>query len=93
MTIDLSTTYLGLRLSNPLIASSSPLTGNLDSLRRLEDAGAAAVVLPSLFEEQLPSAISGSETSFVRPSHAAANSTSAAGCRPDSNHDPAGPDA
>ena len=45
MTIDLSTTYLGLRLSNPLIASSSPLTGNLDSLRRLEDAGAAAVVL------------------------------------------------
>lgn len=51
--IDLSTTYLGLRLTSPLVASSSPMTGNLDSLRRLEDAGASAVILPSLFEEQL----------------------------------------
>jgi dihydroorotate dehydrogenase (fumarate) len=51
--MDLSTTYLGLRLKHPLIASSSPLTGELDSLRRLEDAGAAAVVLPSIFEEQI----------------------------------------
>ena len=51
--MDLSTTYLGLRLKHPLIASSSPLTGEFDNLRRLEDAGAAAVVLPSIFEEQI----------------------------------------
>ena len=53
MTIDLATTYLGLALKNPIVASASPLTGHLDSLRQLEEAGAAAVVLPSLFEEQL----------------------------------------
>jgi dihydroorotate dehydrogenase (fumarate) len=51
--VDLGTRYLGLRLRTPLVASSSPLTGGLDGLRRLEDAGVAAVVLPSLFEEQL----------------------------------------
>ena len=51
--MDLATTYLGLPLKHPLIASSSPLTAELDSLRRLEDAGAAAVVLPSIFEEQI----------------------------------------
>ena len=51
--MDLATTYLGLDLRNPLIASASPLTGTLDGLRRLEDAGAAAVVLPSLFEEEI----------------------------------------
>jgi len=50
---DLATEYLGLHLRSPLVASSSPLTGNLDDLRRLEDAGAGAVVLPSLFEEQI----------------------------------------
>jgi dihydroorotate dehydrogenase (fumarate) len=51
--IDLHTRYLGLELRSPLIASSSPLTGTLDGLRRLESAGAGAVVLPSLFEEEL----------------------------------------
>jgi dihydroorotate dehydrogenase (fumarate) len=50
---DLRTRYLGLDLASPLVASASPLTGSLDGLRRLEDAGAAAVVLPSLFQEQL----------------------------------------
>jgi dihydroorotate dehydrogenase (fumarate) len=50
---DLHTTYMGLELRSPLVASSSPLTRRLDSLRALEDAGAGAVVLPSLFEEQL----------------------------------------
>ena len=50
---DLTTKYLGLALHSPLVASSSPLTGSLDGLRRLEDAGAAAVVLPSLFEEEI----------------------------------------
>ncbi len=51
--MDLSTTYLGLKLKNPLVPSSSPLTRTLDNLRRMEDAGAAAVVLYSLFEEQI----------------------------------------
>ena len=53
MTPDLSTTYLGFDLPNPLIASPGPMTRNVDNLRRLEDAGVAAVILPSLFEEQL----------------------------------------
>jgi dihydroorotate dehydrogenase (fumarate) len=50
---ELSTTYLGLRLRCPVVASSSPLTGDLASLRALDIAGVGAVVLPSLFEEQL----------------------------------------
>ena len=51
--IDLSTTYLGLSLKNPLVASASPLSEDLENIRRLEDAGAAAVVMHSLFEEQI----------------------------------------
>jgi len=51
--IDLSTEYLGLKLDNPLVPSSSPLTGELDSAKKLEDAGASALVLPSLFEETI----------------------------------------
>jgi dihydroorotate dehydrogenase (fumarate) len=51
--MDLTSTYLGLRLTNPLVASASPLTGDFDRVRRLEEAGVAAVVLPSLFEEQI----------------------------------------
>ena len=46
--MDLTTHYMGLRLSNPLIASASPLNGDLGTLRALEDHGAAAVVLPSI---------------------------------------------
>jgi dihydroorotate dehydrogenase (fumarate) len=53
MKADLRTTYLGLQLASPLVASSSPLTGDVDSLRALEDAGVAAVVLPSVFEEEV----------------------------------------
>ncbi len=53
MSADLSTSYLGLDLSGPVIASASPLTGRLDGLVALEDAGASAVVLPSLFEEEV----------------------------------------
>ncbi|MGH2595501.1 MAG: dihydroorotate dehydrogenase-like protein [Actinomycetota bacterium] len=53
MTVDLRTTYLGLELANPIVPSASPLGQRVDTLRRLEDAGAAAVVLPSLFEEQI----------------------------------------
>jgi dihydroorotate dehydrogenase (fumarate) len=51
--MDLTTTYLGLKLKNPLVPSSSPLSRNLNTLRRMEDNGAAAVVLYSLFEEQI----------------------------------------
>lgn len=51
--MDLTTRYLGLRLRNPLIASASPLNGELATLRALEDYGAGAVVLPSIFEEQV----------------------------------------
>jgi dihydroorotate dehydrogenase (fumarate) len=51
--IDLTTTYLGLKLRTPLVASASPLSQEIDSIRRLEDSGASAVVLYSLFEEQL----------------------------------------
>lgn len=50
---DLTTTYLGLELASPLVASSSPLTGRIETLLQLEEAGIAAVVLPSLFEEQV----------------------------------------
>ena len=51
--MDLTTHYMGLRLRNPLVASASPLNGDLDQLCRLENAGAGAVVLPSIFEEQI----------------------------------------
>lgn len=51
--MDLTTSYLGLTLKNPVIASASPLTIDVDNIRRIEDAGGAAVVLPSLFEEQI----------------------------------------
>lgn len=51
--MDLKTTYLGLQLKNPLVPSSSPLTQTLDGMKRLEDAGAAAIVMASLFEEQI----------------------------------------
>ncbi len=53
MSVDLSSRYLGLPLRNPIVASASPLTSSVDSLKRLEEAGVAAVVLPSLFEEQI----------------------------------------
>ena len=51
--MDLSTTYLGLKLRSPLVPSASPLSDDIGSIKRMEDAGAAAVVLYSLFEEQL----------------------------------------
>ncbi len=52
-TIDLSTNYLGLKLKNPLVASASPLCEDVGNVRRIEDSGASAVVLHSLFEEQI----------------------------------------
>jgi dihydroorotate dehydrogenase (fumarate) len=54
MTIDLSTTYMGLELRSPLVVgAAAPLTEEIDNLKRMEDAGAAAIVLHSLFEEQI----------------------------------------
>lgn len=51
--MNLTTTYLGLKLKNPLMPGASPMVDNLDNVRRLEDAGAAAIVLRSLFAEQI----------------------------------------
>ncbi|MGA2176759.1 MAG: dihydroorotate dehydrogenase-like protein [Verrucomicrobiota bacterium] len=51
--MDLTTTYLGLKLRTPLVCAASPLSQQLDNLKRMEDAGSSAVVLHSLFEEQL----------------------------------------
>lgn len=51
--MDLTTSYLGLKLKNPLVPSASPLSRNLDTCRELEDAGASAIVMYSLFEEQI----------------------------------------
>jgi dihydroorotate dehydrogenase (fumarate) len=50
---DLSSTYLGMKLKNPVVVSSSPLQRDLDNIRRMEDSGAAAIVMHSLFEEQI----------------------------------------
>lgn len=51
--IDLTATYLGMQLKNPLVASASPISKKVDGVRRLEDAGVSAVVMYSLFEEQI----------------------------------------
>ncbi|MBB4265754.1 dihydroorotate dehydrogenase-like protein [Roseospira visakhapatnamensis] len=51
--MDMRCRYLGLSLEHPVVASASPLSGTLDGIRRLEDAGAAAVIMPSLFEERI----------------------------------------
>lgn len=53
MTVDMSTTYLGLQLAHPVMPSASPLTGDIDHIHALVEAGAPAIVLPSLFEEQI----------------------------------------
>lgn len=53
MTVDMRTNYLGMKLAHPIMPSASPITGDIDHLHRLAEAGAAGVVLPSLFEEQV----------------------------------------
>ncbi len=55
--MNLNSTYLGLELKNPIVCGSCPLGTNIDTIRSLEDAGAAAVVLPSLFEEEILGAV------------------------------------
>src|ERR1700687_4753975 len=57
--MDTTTSYLGFRLPHPFIAGASPLGAHLDTIKRLEDAGCAAVVLHSLFEEQITLATEG----------------------------------
>jgi dihydroorotate dehydrogenase (fumarate) len=59
ISIDLTTPYLGLKLANPFMTGASPLGDHLDTVRRLEDAGCAAIVLHSLFEEQISQENSG----------------------------------
>lgn len=51
--MDLSTTYIGLKLKNPIVPSATSLSYTLDGMKRLEDAGASAIVMYSLFEEQI----------------------------------------
>ncbi|MFC2087048.1 dihydroorotate dehydrogenase-like protein [Bacteroidota bacterium] len=51
--IDLSTTYMGFQLKNPIIAASSGLTGNIENIKELEEAGVSAIVLKSIFEEEI----------------------------------------
>src|SRR5271167_2324962 len=51
--IDVSMQYLGLKLSSPIVIASTPLSESIDNVRHMEDAGASAIVLTSLFEEQL----------------------------------------
>lgn len=53
MTVDMRTNYLGMSLAHPVVPSASPITGDIDHLHQLAEAGASAVVLPSLFEEQV----------------------------------------
>ena len=75
-TIDLSTTYLGLKLRNPLVASSSPMCGDVGNVRRMEDSGAAAIVLQSLFEEQIESESDELDRDIDRASEVGAESVS-----------------
>jgi len=62
--MDLSTTYLGMKLRTPLVPSASPLSEGIDKIKQMEAAGAAAVVLHSLFEEQIEANPSAPETEF-----------------------------
>lgn len=64
--MDLATVYAGLKLSHPFIQGASPITWDLDSVRRVEDGGCAAVVVHSLFEEQVAAAAAGTIPSLAR---------------------------
>jgi dihydroorotate dehydrogenase (fumarate) len=63
----LDTSYLGMRLPHPFVAGASPFGYNLDAVKRLEDAGCAAVVLHSVFEEQVGLAREGRIAQWTRP--------------------------
>lgn len=87
---NLATTYLGLHLKNPLVASASPLSKKLDRVRRLEDAGASAVVMYSLFEEQISHESYELDHYLSRGTHSYAESLS---YFPDMEHYNVGPEA
>lgn len=89
MSVDLRTRYLGLELQHPIVASASPLTGSIDSLKRLQDAGVAAVVLPSLFEEQIEH---DEMATYKLMSYGAELSPEAQGFFPEVQNLPTGPD-
>lgn len=76
MNVDLSTRYLGLELPHPFMPGASPLVDDLDLVRRLEDAGAAAIVLRSLFEEQIRAESWAVHSALEEPSHSFAEATS-----------------
>jgi dihydroorotate dehydrogenase (fumarate) len=74
--MDLTTTYMGLRLPHPLMPGASPLVDDLDMVRRLEDAGAAAIVMHSLFEEQITREVLGFERNVVAHAESSAEAAS-----------------
>jgi dihydroorotate dehydrogenase (fumarate) len=74
--MDLTTRYMGLVLKNPLVASASPFNSEVGKLRRLEDSGAAAVVLPSLFEEQIEAEAARYDRLTAAPAESFAEATS-----------------
>ncbi|MFN8544649.1 MAG: dihydroorotate dehydrogenase-like protein [Candidatus Binatia bacterium] len=86
--MDLSTTYLGFHLPHPLMPGASPLVDDLDTVRRLEDAGAAAIVMHSLFEEQIAAE---AEVAFGLAAHAD-SSPEATSYFPRPHEFPLGPD-
>jgi len=86
--MDLKTTYLGLELKNPIISGSCPLGANLDTIRHLEDAGAAAIVMPSLFEEE----IMGAARAHMEMESAGAGFAEASSYLPDPDGYHVGPD-
>ena len=71
--IDLSTTYLGINLKNPLVVSASPLAEQLGNLRRMEDSGAAAIVFPPSLRNKSLSKAPRSTTSFNKALRASPN--------------------
>ncbi len=88
--VDLSTTYLGLKLRNPLVVSASPLSRKVEIVRQLEQAGAAAIVVYSLFEEQIDSESRILDYHLSRSSHLSAEAHS---LFPDYGQFSVGPDA
>jgi dihydroorotate dehydrogenase (fumarate) len=89
-TVDLSTTYLGLKLEHPVVPSASPLSKNVDAILQLEDAGASAVVMYSLFEEQI--SLEGQALDFFL-NHGAESFPEALSYLPDLQHYNVSPDA
>jgi dihydroorotate dehydrogenase (fumarate) len=89
--MDTATSYLGFRLPHPFMAGASPFGQQLDTIRRLEDGGCAAIVLHSLFEEQLTAALHGGRIRHMDPADAAFAATMAR--FPEGEEYPLGPDA